>query len=198
MAERGSDVWSAEAVAMVKGEVRGRIVGLLEESDEEGKAEVEVEVNGHADGEEGKDGGDAPEKEGADVAAAGNRGDGDDEDDDDEAKKPSSKDAAAELAGSTDTANGDDVGNTIEVSNRDRKIQRLFDVIYLSDATAVKENPSSISSSSDNNNGNDLIRAAQNAWVVQDTTLSEKDMARMRKNAAEYWKRTSLLFGLLA
>ena len=69
----------------------------------------------------------------------------------------------------------------------DEEIQRLFDVFYLTNATAVK----------------DLDRAS-NALVnlqtslIKHLALGNKSVERIEKNAGEYWKRTSLLFSFLS
>ena len=69
----------------------------------------------------------------------------------------------------------------------DEKIQRLLDVIYLIDAFAVKELDSA---------DNALISLRDS--LTEDLVLDGQSVERMKTNAQEYWKRTSLLFALLA
>lgn len=83
-------------------------------------------------------------------------------------------------------ANGHPVARVKE-EPRDAKIQRLFDICYLINATAVKDmNPED----------NELIELQEN--LEQVLALDSRGVGRVKKDAGEYWKRTSLLFALLA
>ncbi|PGH09942.1 hypothetical protein AJ79_05558 [Helicocarpus griseus UAMH5409] len=91
--------------------------------------------------------------------------------------------AAGELPGDAAPANA-----SPEVT-QDRKIQLLFDVLYLSEALSVRTTLASLK-------GNDLASTVE---------LIEKDIdinggavtGTLKKRAQEYWKQTQLLFGLL-
>ncbi|MCJ1462524.1 hypothetical protein MMC07_001126 [Pseudocyphellaria aurata] len=69
----------------------------------------------------------------------------------------------------------------------DGKIQRIFDLSYLMQATSGK-------GTSFENDGLALMQQS----IVGEIGLAESSMKRMRQAAEEYWKRTSLLFALLA
>lgn len=69
----------------------------------------------------------------------------------------------------------------------DGKIQRFFDIAYLTNASAAKDTEAQ---------DNQLMSLQRS--LAQELALEPKLIERMRKDAAEYWKRTSLLFALLA
>ncbi|KAL6719660.1 hypothetical protein ACLMJK_001581 [Lecanora helva] len=71
--------------------------------------------------------------------------------------------------------------------SQDLKIQTLFDINYLVSATGVK------GVATENNKLVSLQERLSN-----DLGLEAKLMERVRKDAIDYWKRTSLLFGLLS
>ena len=72
--------------------------------------------------------------------------------------------------------------------SHDTKVQTVFDLDYLINATTSKDSSS----------------AAENGLIVlqkkftDELALETESVDRMKKDASEYWKRTSLLFGLLA
>ena len=74
-----------------------------------------------------------------------------------------------------------------EEEPEDGKIQRFFDVAYLANASAIKDME-----------GRDSQLISIQRSLAQELALEPKLIERMRKDAAEYWKRTSLLFALLA
>lgn len=73
-----------------------------------------------------------------------------------------------------------------EETARDMKIQRLFDVFYLQNATKI--------------NNADLVDDLDRTQSAISTSsdLTDRDVNRMKKNAEAYWRRTELLFALLA
>ena len=71
--------------------------------------------------------------------------------------------------------------------NEDGKIQRIFDLLYFMQATSGKEKPFE----------NDSLALMQQS-IVEEIGLAESCTKRMNKAAEEYWRRTSLLFALLA
>lgn len=79
-------------------------------------------------------------------------------------------------------------GPTTKEANQDSRIQGLFDMLYLNIATMRKPE---IGQSKDDDMEGILT-------VVEGIIgLDEASMRRMRKNAEEYWKRSSLLFALI-
>lgn len=71
--------------------------------------------------------------------------------------------------------------------NEDGKIQRIFDLLYFMQATSGKGKPFE----------NDSLALMQQS-IVGEIGLAESSTKRMNKAAEEYWRRTSLLFALLA
>lgn len=72
-------------------------------------------------------------------------------------------------------------------TSKDVKIQRIFDLLYLMQATSGKGKPFE----------NDDLALMQQS-IVGEIGLAESSTKRMNKAAEEYWKRTCLLFALLA
>lgn len=89
----------------------------------------------------------------------------------------------------SDTApiESDDHESTSKTFNEDNKIQLIFDLFYLLHATSGKGEPFE----------NDSLALVQQS-IVGEIGLAESWTKRMSKAAEEYWKRTSLLFALLA
>lgn len=81
--------------------------------------------------------------------------------------------------------NADETPTSISLSklSNDRKIQNLFDLLYLDNATSL--------SKSHMDNFHQLLN------VRRDELRVEAGVERLEKSAAEYWNRTKLLFGLL-
>ncbi len=188
----GSDVWSPQAVDALKKEFILSIAPMLE-------GRQAVQVNGHRD---------------RDLL------DGEDKEEEEELKEEVKKDEE-EIEERVREENGEVDGEEVEkvedreenseksekpaekppngiMSNghfkpeseeepEDSKIQRFLDIAYLTNASAVKGMESE---------DNQLVSLQRS--LVQDLALEPKLMERMKKDAAEYWKRTSLLFALLA
>lgn len=83
--------------------------------------------------------------------------------------------------------NGDNQEYNSKKPNEDDKIQRIFDLLYLMQAMAGKGKPFE----------SDSLALMQQS-IVEEIGLAESSRKRMSKAAEEYWKRTSLLFALLA
>ena len=168
MADYGADIWSPEAVKTVKRATVDRLADLLDKP-----LETASEVNGHLTGDVN-----GPADETVEAATEQtNEGSGESD------KSKASSQADGRFNGELvhgQTADSDDVGHG-------KKVQRLFDIFYLSSATAGTE-------MADKANG--LIRCQRP--IIEDVTLDARSVERMRRTATEYWKRTSLLFGLLA
>lgn len=85
------------------------------------------------------------------------------------------------------TVNGEIQGSSSDTLESDSVIQRIFDLLYLGYATAQKRNSA----------GDDPFLALRQSLEAE-VELLEGSMERMRRDADEYWKRTALLFALLA
>ena len=132
----------------------------------------ESEMNGHAKSEDSDADMRVP---GVDDLANGEK---------DEQGEQEAENSRTEIANSA-MANGEPSDH--KEKPKDEKIQRLLDVIYLIDAFAVKELDSA---------DNALISLRDS--LTEDLVLDGQSVERMKMNAQEYWKRTSLLFALLA
>ena len=161
MADYGTDIWSPEAVRVTKRGMIEQLANMLVKSPETA-FKVNEHVNGEVNGaDEAIDTAEGPEAKGED--------DG-----------PPHVDA--QMNGSITNSDNPDPER-----GEDVKVQNLFDMFYLSNATAIKEL---------NDDDNGLVRCQRS--LMEDIALEADCVERMRKSAAEYWKRTSLLFGLLA
>lgn len=91
----------------------------------------------------------------------------------------------------TDLINGEassDHFTTTRETNQDNRIQGLFDMLYLNMATMRKPE----TSQSKDDDMDEVLKVAEDK-----VSLDEACMRRMRTNAEEYWKRSSLLFALM-
>ena len=187
-----SDLWSPQAVDALKKVLILSIAPML-------KGRQAVEVNGHRD-RDLLDGEDKREEEieeevkkdeeeieqrfkeengEADDEGVGNSG----EKDEVKSEKPAKP---TEKRPNGILSNGN-VSAEPEEEPEDGKIQRFFDVAYLANASAIKDME-----------GRDSQLNSLQRSLAQELALEPKLIERMRKDAAEYWKRTSLLFALLA
>ena len=187
-----SDLWSPQAVDALKRVLILSIAPML-------KGRPAVEVNGHRD-RDLLDGEDKREEEleqevkkdeeeieqrvkeengEVDGEEAGNSGEKD-EVKSEQPGKPTDKQSNGILS------NGN-VSPEPEEEPDDGKIQRFFDIAYLANASAIKDME-----------GRDSQLISLQRSLAQELALEPKLIERMRKDAAEYWKRTSLLFALLA
>ena len=193
MSAYGSDVWSPQAVDALKKELILSIAPMLE-------GHQAVQVNGHRD----RDLLDGEDKEEEEIEKEVKK----DEEEIDERVREENGEVDGEEAGKVaekeeknrekiperpaekplngNMSNGH-VEPEPEEEPEDGKIQRFFDICYLTNASVVKEMESE---------ENQLF--SLQGSLVQELTLERKSMERMKKDAAEYWKRTSLLFALLA
>lgn len=164
----GSDIWSPQATVALKKQVIVQLAALLEETlSHEG-----TKVNGHIDEE--SDG--LHDKT---ISADGN-----------------TREAQLERANQEATTNTPINGSTVDSKrhpseptkplSNDAKIQTFFDTAYLINATSVKDLAAE---------DNKLVSLHNR--LVGDLALGPESVDRMKTGAAEYWKRTSLLFGLL-
>ena len=187
-----SDLWSPQAVDALKKVLILSIAPML-------KGRQAVEVNGHRD-RDLLDGEDKREEEieeevkkdeeEIEQRVKEENGEADGEEDrnsgkEDEIKsekprKPAEKQANGILS------NGN-VSPEPEEEPEDGKIQRFFDVAYLANASAIKDME-----------GRESQLISLQRSLAQELALEPQLIERMGKDAAEYWKRTSLLFALLA
>ena len=187
MGEYGTDVWSPEAVKTIKGEMVAQISRLLKDVAEQDASQI----NGHVSGEVGNGEAQSAATHEDTAVNEGEQGDNPAEENNEE-KAGKDEDAAS----TNDILNGHAAPSAdpsaLEVE-RQRKIQQLFDIMYLISATSVKGQTAD-GAGEDERNGLTLPLHS----LMEGSSLEDKSVARMKKNAAEYWKRTGLLFGLLA
>ena len=196
MNAHGSDVWSPHAVDVLKRELILSIAPMLE-------GRQAVQVNGHRD-RDLLDGEDKEEEELEEevkkdeeeieerIREENGEVDGEEAETSEEKKEENGKmpEMPAEKHPNGTTINGHvepEPGDEPGDEQEDGKIQRFFDIAYLTSASAIKG-----AEAEDNQ-----LLSLQGA-LVQDLALQPKPMERMKKDAAEYWKRTSLIFALLA
>lgn len=188
----GSDVWSPQALDALKRELILSIAPML-------KVRQAVQVNGHRD-RNLLDGEDKEEEELEEEAKKDEEeiqervreengevdceGVGAIEKKEEEHRKKPENPVEEPLNG---TMSNGHVESEPEEEPETGKIQRFFDIAYLTNASAVKDMDVE---------DNQLVSLQSS--LAQDLALEPKSMERMRKDAAEYWKRTSLLFALLA
>lgn len=170
MGKAGMDLWSPTAVKVLKGVVSRRLCGAWEEA-----LRGLPETNAGSEGK-GKSGEKNEEK--AEEKRGGNEADGESEagdktegDSNDEAKETEGSDA------------GGRAGESESDERRDLLVQWFFDISYLQCCLGSA-------------NGSEWESLA--AAVFEEAGLDGSLRARLTKSAEEYWKRTSLLFGLLA
>ena len=191
MSACGSDVWSPQAVDALKRELILSIAPML-------KGRQAVQVNGHRD-RDLLDGEDKQEEELEEeikkdeeeieerVREENGEVDGEklekrDEKEEGEEEKP---EKLTEKRPNGLLSNGYVLPEPND-EPEDGKIQRFFDIAYLTNASAVKEMEA---------HDNQLLNLQRS--LAKDLALEPKSTERMRKDAAEYWKRTNLLFALL-
>ena len=196
----GSDVWSPQAVDALKKELILSIVPMLE-------VRQAVEVNGHRD-RDLLDGEDKEEEEieeevkkdeqemqervreengEVDGEVAEEKGKEEEEEEEEEENSKNLEKPAEEPVNGIMSNGHIKLEPDREEEPQAGKIQRFFDLAYLINTCTVKD-----------------MEAEDNQLVTLQRSLThELDMEpnlteRMRQGAAEYWKRTSLLFALLA
>jgi hypothetical protein len=165
----GSDIWSPQATAALKKQVIVQLAALLKESLSHEATKVNGHVNEESDGLHDKT-----------ISADG---------DTREAQlEHASREATTDtpINGSTVDSETHPSEPTKPLSN-DAKIQTFFDTAYLINATSIKDLA-----------GEDNELVSLQSRLVLDLALEAESVDRIKTGAAEYWKRTSLLFGLLA
>ena len=161
MAEIGTDIWSPQSVQMLKEHLRLPLASYMNSA-----AKPAPQPNGHVDTKE----------------------------DDIQENHPNGEENLQEALEihSTSQANGTLIngaapGSSYDAPGKEIHVQRLFDLLYLINATKLEDQES----------GNEVLMALQ-ASIQENADLSSESTKRIKEGAEEYWKRTSLLFALLA
>lgn len=197
MTEFGVDIWTPQATDILKQQTRDALSPIVKIL-----PELPRQINGHdANGgskvDDNEESSQTPE-EGAEVDPR----DRDDEEDGKEIKDGGKEDSSAH------NANGDHPNKPSgpsEETVRDIKTQRLFDAVYLDYVLSVKSKPTSLPDDPDNEIATmlpDSFDSAQSSILddlqMEDVPQWNRNLDRMRRDAGAYWKRTELLFALLA
>lgn len=167
---QGSDIWSAEAILILKRLLRQKLAIFLGEL-------PELRQEAHINGSEQIDDNRKESVEGG----------------------PNGKSANIERS-TSDESDGKPLGDGSEAAHNtetekslsesfveEERIQRLFDIFYLQNATATRKGDS---------RGWDMTEIQSS--LKESTQLSSESINSMQKVAEEYWKRTCLLFALFA
>lgn len=196
MARHGTDIWSAEAVKALKADLRVRLAVLLTTEGEEvdasvGRHHVNGDVSGGSKSKSDNSRTEAIEN-GDRMAEAEMSGTSDEAQDVDKLDTHGEDDEASPTNKSNDglingTSNSPPDAAVVE----SKQTQRLFDISYLACATDVKRK------AEENDTVDGLANNIQDSILKKAMTMEDGTVERIRNNAAEYWKRTSLLFGLL-
>lgn len=208
MTDFGVDIWTPQATDIVKQQTRDALAPVVKIL-----PELPRQVNGHgANGESQVD----DDEESSQTPQEGAEVDPQDLDDgkDDEGTRAGGKEnSEKEMTtknklnlSSAHNANGAHLSKPSGPSEemiRDIKTQRLFDAVYLDYALSVKSKPTP---PDDPNNEMamlpDSFDSAQSSILddlqMEDVPQWNRNLDRMRKDAGAYWKRTELLFALLA
>ena len=195
MTTYGSDIWSPVATDALKRELIPKIASLLER-----QAITDVQTNGHTNGENGylENGALAGNEVKGTEGMSGRELEGDNHHGD---KVPAENDASNQRSAGPEAEyrtesqgkkhiNGAHVnggaGPERELESKEAMIQKSFDIFYLLHATAVKKQSLE---------DDELLKVQQS--LAGKVGLEAEFVERMKKDAGEYWKRTSLLFALL-
>ncbi|KAL8993189.1 MAG: hypothetical protein Q9169_006533 [Polycauliona sp. 2 TL-2023] len=197
MRSYGADIWTPQATAALKQHTRDALAPIVKKL-----PEIPKQVNGHdADMYVTDDGANPRSTEKDEDAAAQNH---DDEmDNDGPIGQEGPKKEGEENLNSDERVNKDHAkepsGPSEEVV-RDIKTQRLFDAVYLDYALSVQSRTTLPDEEADILP--DLFDSAQSNILddlqMEDVEQWNRNLDRMRKDAGAYWKRTELLFALLA
>ncbi|KAL8782560.1 MAG: hypothetical protein Q9213_005285 [Squamulea squamosa] len=212
MTDFGVDIWTSKATDILKQQMRDSLAILVKKLPELPKQVNGHDTNNNYDVNDEKDL-QTPEKVGDAELQDGVNEEKNKEEQDrgnekaDESFLKNETNAQPEPAKKSDgTLSSESYGPSEQVL-RDIKTQRLFDAIYLDYALTVKsrEMPSGHPDSdaeSDINMLPDLLDSAQSNIFddlkSEDVAQWNRNFSHMRKDAEAYWKRTELLFALLA
>lgn len=168
MADIGTDVWSPQSINTLKEYLRLPLTSLLNGPLETSSGPNEHANERHHDEQEEHMNGEVDES------------------------SPESAQKTLRAAPSAPQTNGalvNGIGHKAPQSGltQELKVQRLFDLLYLAKATGLR----------DKETEKDALASLQSS-LEEDTELPPEAVRRLKKGAEEYWKRTSLLFALLA
>ena len=181
MTELGTDVWSPQLSRELKNELSRSLNDVFQKSAVTAEATGEApaaEINGYANGETNGEKNKAHEEK-----LTG------DEETKDAPHENGEGNETSEKESNGTHVNGDG-SSTAEDDSRvakDKKTQRLFDVLYLTYASST--------SLPEAQNGQNLDEIQ--ASLEKELELEVRSLERMRRDAGEYWKRTKSLFALL-
>ena len=183
MGDAGMDLWSPTAVKVIKGLVSGKICEAWKEALEALPETSGESENGKKGGVEGEgdetknnadaDAGDKDEEEAKGETKGGDEGDAGDKDEEEETKD--------EAAGGDESKDGD----TASDERRDLLVQWFYDISYFQCCFAPPDGSKA---------WQDLAETVYEKTGLDDDALKQ----RLVKGSQEYWKKTSLLFGLLS
>ncbi|CAL8583194.1 hypothetical protein XPA_008826 [Xanthoria parietina] len=208
MTDFGVDIWTTQATDILKQQTRDALAPVVKNL-----PRLPRQVNGHnANGESKVDDDEESSQTPEEEAEVGPQ-DQDDEKDDEGTRDGGKENSEEEMKNknkqklsSAQNANGDHPSKPSIPSEemvRDIKTQRLFDAVYLDHALSVKSKPTS-PDDPDNDTAMlpDSFDSAQSSILddlqMEDVPQWNRKLDRMRKDAGAYWKRTELLFALLA
>ncbi|KAI4160993.1 MAG: hypothetical protein LQ342_005278 [Letrouitia transgressa] len=167
---RGSDIWSAEAILILKYLLRKKLAIFLGEVPEL-RQEAQINRCEEIDNSRRENVTEGPNREIADI------------------ERPTSDESDGKSLGdgNEDAHNTEMEKSLPEFFVEEERIQRLFDIFYLQNATATRKGDSK---------GWGMTEI-QNS-LKESTQLSSESIKSIQMVAEEYWKRTSLLFALFA
>ena len=173
MADIGTDVWSPQAIVILKEHLRLSLASLLKDS-----LRNEPNSNGHVDERRDSEGGKGEKHEDEDATEEPRH--------DDEDIKSRSKGVLRSPHANGILVNGEATTASEGSLTNELQIQRLYDLTYLIKSTYVKGLDIE----------DDLV--ALQTSIEEDIGLPSETSKRLKRGAEEHWKRTSLLFALLA
>ncbi|KAL8675628.1 MAG: hypothetical protein Q9224_007458, partial [Gallowayella concinna] len=191
MAGFGVDIWTPQAVDILEQQLRDALAPIVKKMPEEKR-----QINGdNASGDADKDEHEPPPTPKENTESENPNENAEDEKPGVETDLEQEPELSLQTNGYTPSHS---MGPTHEVI-RDMRIQRLFDAMYLDYATTIKR---SISHPSDNDDFSSMLPdrfdSAQSSLLDDLAEFPDECFKRMRKDAEAYWKRTELLFALLA
>lgn len=194
MAGHGTDIWSAEAVKALTADLRWRLAVLLTtKGDEVDAVEGSHHVNGDVNGGSRAESDDSKTEaiENGDPMTGADTSNTSEEPQDVDNSDTHGKDAEVSTAIKPNhrLINGTSSKPPDPSVVESKKTQRLFDITYLDSATEFKRE-------AEDDDTIDKLADLEDT-ILKAMTIEGETVKQIRNNAAEYWKRTSLLFGLL-
>ncbi|KAL8863465.1 MAG: hypothetical protein Q9178_000146 [Gyalolechia marmorata] len=210
MADFGVDIWTSQATNILKQEMRDSLAPIVKKLQELPRQVNSHDANGESDVKDEEDSQSPGKGGGKDIQ----EGEGDQNYEAKDGEKESGKETKNGIKEDRSSTQKPAVyaSNLISAPSeevwRDTRIQRLFDALYLDYALNVKlrvtspDDPDNNPENNENATLPDLLESAQNNILdelnIEDVAQWNCNLRRMRKDAEVYWKRTELLFALLA